>query len=476
MTAVLDSTRLIGSAVPRLSTEPLRRLTPATSRGFEVIAFAKYVLRKPLLPWQENLVVRALEIDPDGSYRFRIIVCLVGRQNGKSHVARVITLWRLFTGDARLALGVAQDLDIARELWAGCLATVHDLPWLAEHLAAERHTNGQQEFSLANAGRYKIAAANRQAGRGLTVDHLNLDELREQRKWDAWAALSKTTMAVANALILAISNAGDDQSVVLNHLRDIALSGKDPSVGLWEWSAPQGCDLDDPRAWTAANPGLGHTVQAHAIRTAASTDPPAVFRTEVLCQRVEQLDGAIDLAAWRACSDPGGADLGALRDRVCLCLDVSLDGQHITLAGAAVLDDGRVRVEMIAAWSSVAEARRDLRELAARLGARAGAWFPSGPAAELAPELRALGWRELKGAEVVEACMEFAGLVTGRGLLQDDDPLLTAHVGNAAKVRAGDGWRFTRRGAGHVDAVYAAAGATHVARTLPAERPRSAIY
>src|SRR5690606_7765235 len=122
-------------------------------------------------------------------------------------------------------------------------------------------------------------------------------------------------LARANGQIWAISNAGDDQSVVLNHLRDAALSGRDPSICLLEWSGPDGCELDDTEAWAQANPGLGYTVSEAAIRSALGTDPPAVFRTEVLCQRVDVLDGAVDLAAWKDCADPAGT-MDGLRDRV----------------------------------------------------------------------------------------------------------------------------------------------------------------
>ncbi len=47
--------KLIGCTEPRLFTPPLRPLTRATTRGFEVIEFAT-LTGKPLLPWQEWLV------------------------------------------------------------------------------------------------------------------------------------------------------------------------------------------------------------------------------------------------------------------------------------------------------------------------------------------------------------------------------------------------------------------------------------
>lgn len=477
MSASSPRSGLLGRPEPRLWTPPARKLTRKTSRGYEVADFADQVLGEPLLPWQRWLAIHGLELNPDGTFRFRVILVLVARQNGKTHLLRTISLWRLYVDGARLILGAAQSLDIAREAWSASVDAAKAVPELAAEIPPNgvRYANGEQCLTLASGGRYRITAASRQAGRGLTVDQLNLDELREQRDWAAWGALSKTTMARPSGQTWAFSNAGDDQSVVLNHLREAALSGRDPSIFLAEWSAPDGCDLDDPEAWAQANPGLGHTISEQAIRSALSTDPPAVFRTEVLCQKVEALDEAIDLAAWKDCADPAGS-LDTARDRVAAAVDVAPDGQHVTLAAAAALDDGRVRVEIVAAWRSTEEARRELSGLLERVQPRALAWYPSGPAAALAPILR--GHKdaiELKGGAVTEACQSFADLIAGRRIVHPADQLLDAHITGAQKYHVGDGWRFVRRGAGHVDAAYAAAGAVHAALTVPVTpriRPR----
>lgn len=477
--------RLVGCEKPRLATEPLRKLTRRTSLGYEVADFAAHVLGEPLLPWQRWLAIHALELSVDGGFRFRTVLALAGRQNGKTSLLRTIILWALYVNGARLVLGTAQDLSLARETWQNCIDTISGVPDLAAEMEKPRRVNGDEQFRLTSGARYKIAAANRSAGRGLPVDLLNFDELREQRSWAAWSALSKTTMARPRAQTWAISNAGDDESVVLNHLREAALSGRDASIGLFEWSAEYDCDLDDVKAWAQANPGLGHTISEQAIRSALGTDPPAVFRTEVLCQRVDALDSAVDLAAWRAGADPAGS-LDKHRDRVVLCVDVAPDSAHVTMTAAAALADGRVRVEVVQAWKSTDAARVELPGLLQRVKPAAVAWFPSGPAAALAPFLRPAEmvndqgkttkvtrpgdplYVELKGTSVAEACQSFADLVAARRVVHPGDPLLDAHIAGASKLRVGDGWRFTRRGAAHVDGAYSAAGAVYTVLTMPA--------
>ena len=503
--------KMLGRTTPRLWTPPQRKLTRATTHGYAIADFAD-AIGEPFLPWQRWLAVHAMELMPDGSYRFGIVLVLVARQNGKSTFKRTVSLWRLHIDGARLVLGVAQDVSLAREQWQMCLDTIQASPDLSEDLDTVRRVNGDEwlklktdldargedidereldyedddldeSLTLDGGGRYKIAASNRKAGRGLSVDELNIDELREQRSWAAWSALSKTTMARPDAQIWAMSNAGDDESVVLNQLRDSALSGRNPRIGLFEWSAEDNCELGDWKQIAQANPGLGHTVGASAIQLALDTDPPNVYRTEVLCQKVDQLDGAIDFEAWKALADPSGT-MNALRDRVAACLDGAPDGQHFTLTAAARLADGRPRIEVIRDWTTAAAVRAELPGVLAKVKPRAFGWYPGGPAAEMATFLRPLALQynrhpgkradgewpedgEIKGAKVSEVCQELAGLVRARGLVHAGQELLDTHIRGASKLTTGDGWRFTRRGDGHCDAAYSAAGAVNAALTMP---------
>ena len=315
MTVLAERPVLVGRTEPRLGTPPLVAgpsgpcgcgcaLTPASSLGFEAITFATDVLGVGLLPWQRYWLIHALELRPDGRYRFRTVLTLVARQQGKTTLLKIVSLWAMYLRRANLVLGAAQSLDIARESWAGAVDLAQGVPELADEVANVRYANGEQCLTLDSGARYRITAATRSAGRGLSVDLLILDELREHRTSDAWAALSKTTIARESPLTVGISNAGDNESVVLNQLRSAALAGADEQLGIFEWSAPDGCAIDDPQAWVQAMPGLGITINEAAVRTSLATDPPVVFRTELLCQRVDALDAAVDADAWRACGDP----------------------------------------------------------------------------------------------------------------------------------------------------------------------------
>jgi hypothetical protein len=473
-----------GYTDPLEFTAPLRELTPETSLGFEVIRFAAEVLQEPLLPWQQWLVVHAMELLPNGRPRFRTVLVLVARQNGKSHLARVIALYFLYELHVALVLGTAQTLDIARVLWdlAVDMAQGSDLRDEVEQVV---RANGRESLIVSSEdadgrryrGQYRIAASNRSAGRSLTVDLLFCDELREQLNWAGWSSLSKTTMAKPQAQIWALSNAGDDASVVLNKLEGSAKTGDDAdstgSIGLFRWAAPADCALDDVEGWRHANPALGITITVEAILSALETDPPAVFRTEVLCQRVDALVSAVDMAAWRSCADSSN-NMAPYRGRVVLGLDVASDGAHVSMIAATSMADGRHRVVSAGAWSSTSEARKALPGVLAAVKPALLVWFPSGPAASIGADLRKLTGVdviELTGGEVTEACQELAEEIKSHQVVHPGDPMINAHLSGARQLKSGDGWRFVRSDASHVDAAYAMAGALHALRTLPATRP-----
>jgi phage terminase large subunit-like protein len=283
-----------------------------------------------------------------------------------------------------------------------------------------------------------------------------------------------------------MTNAGDDRSVVLNDLREQALSEiergvTDTDMAIQEWSAPADADPEDPAALAQANPNLGRRIRLETLLKAARRakekggDTLTGYKTEVMCIRVRRLTPAVDAMAWTACKVPG--DLSAVRSRVAMVLDLAPDLRHATLAAAAVLPSGKVRVEVVEAWEGarcVAALRRALPGLVAKVKPRAIGWLPAGPAAALSVDMaKKPGWPP-KGVEVSElraeaaaVCMGFAEQVESGEIVHAGDPLLDAHVTGAEPLKRGEGWVFSRKGDGHVDAAYAAAGAVHLARSLP---------
>lgn len=351
-----------GCEKPRIYTQPLRPLTEETTLGFNAIAFAEVILGLTLLPWQKWLLIHIFELLPEGNLRFRTVIIEVARQNGKSLIAQVICLYRLFVDDTRMVLGTAQNLDVAREVWMDAVSLV-DGSELASKIDGITTGNGKEQLKVVvrvpdpshpgeyknQVRRWKVAAANRKGGRGLSIDTVLMDELREQENWDAWSAIKDTTMARDNGMVIGISNAGDDKSVVLKDRREEAIAEIDAGtdIAIFEWSAPADCDLDDVTAWAQANPSLGYTVSLDAMIN-ARRDPEPKFRTENLCQWVTTtVESYFDFEAWQVLEDSlSQVDSSS---EVKVAVDVSADRKRSYVSVAGWRSDGLMHVETIAA-------------------------------------------------------------------------------------------------------------------------------
>lgn len=381
--------KLFGRTEPRLWTRPLRKLTPETSLGFEVIEFAEMILHVLLWPWQKWLLVHALELLPNGEYRFRRVIVLVGRQNGKTTLASVLAAWWLFVESARRpdmvpplkfkVVGVAQTLDIAREPWDAVKLwcdpepeTVEDGELAVESLqdatAKVTDTNGKERIVARSRAHYEIRAAKN--ARGKPAARVLMDELREQRDWSGWNAVSQTSKSFWNGMLFGFSNAGDAGSVVLARQRNAALldlvdagfdvpdyvdrgiaaaeahaNGEDAdvSLGIFEWSGLPGCPKDDVDAILQSNPSIGYgamTVQICLADIRGMTD--AGYRTEVMCQWVTaQVDSFIGVKEWKSRHVSAGLVSPRRGSRTVWGVDTS-HNRSMTWIAAAVLDeDGR---------------------------------------------------------------------------------------------------------------------------------------
>lgn len=354
-----------GRTEPRIFTPPRRELTEETSLGFACIEYARTILGMDLMPWQEWALIHMLEIVGElGSrwhFRFRTVLLLISRQNGKTVLSKVIGSFFMNVLCVESVFGTSLSLDKAEEVWEAVVQDQTTIPELASDVKRVSRTNGSKKLVLSGLRTYKVGAPTRRAGRGDSNDLVLLDEVREQRDWETWSAAVASTNAKPNALVVCFSNAGDPDSVVLRQLRETAIeaiSGAKAgdfgggeidaeTLGLFEWSAPEGAKMDDLEALAYANPALGYgTITERALAAIRMTMPENKFRSECMCQQVETLlpqpfpDGA-----WEAGVDEESQI--AEDAELFYGIDLSQNRRWTCIAVAGIREDGNFHIEVI---------------------------------------------------------------------------------------------------------------------------------
>lgn len=356
------SARPMGHMVPRVFTPPRRKLTPQTTAGYAAVHFAEWLheqlagtrfeeLAPKLNPWQRWFLIHALELNQDGSYRFKTVLLWVARQNGKTFIVALLILFRMFVdGDAQV-IGVAQKLATAKKTWEHAQKIIDAIPRLKQERGERSNTNGELWFELKDAQRYWVDSADN-GGRGLTFDLVFVDEILKHKSFKAWSALSKTTAARRRSQLIAASNAGDMDAIVQRHLHKMALDAieaddAETSMGLFWWSAPPGMPLDTPEAWAYSNPSMNYNLPQENLASYWISDPAPVFASEVGNVFVDSsVGGPFQPGKWADGFDrvsrrkPGGD--------VYLCVEVSPQREWAHIAFAAYREDGLVHVGIMA--------------------------------------------------------------------------------------------------------------------------------
>lgn len=343
-----EASGLVGSATPRIAPpQPLRSDIESFRRTAAELGI-------PLRPWQEVAASYLMATGPDGYPLYREVAIVVARQNGKTTLAKPFIVHQLREG--RRITHLAQVRELPRKMF-GLVAESLDESLFPkrrgkggkEHTVWPRFGSGSEEILLANGGEYRIAAANRGGARGFTNDKVIIDELREMESTEIMEAAESTILTSPWGQIVYFSNAGTDESVVLNALRKRAQS--DPSLAYLEWSADPDLDAGDRRGWLEANPSVGHDPvlldsleRAYQRHRLGGTMP--IFETENLCRWVHTMRPALVTSEqWDACRT---AERPPRPQRQHVAVSMDPDGARASAAVAWLGRDGICYLTMLA--------------------------------------------------------------------------------------------------------------------------------
>lgn len=439
------------------------------------------VIGRPLDPWQRWLAIHALELLPNGWPRFRQVLVLVARQNGKTELLVVLSLFWLWVQQVGMVLGTSTKLDYSRESWLKAVKLARSSPDLRPDIAARgavRNANGEQEIATPWGSRYKIAAANEEGGRSLTVDRLVEDELRQHHDYSAHEAAENAMNAVDDAQAWAITNEGDDRSVVLHDLYDagvrfIQTGEGDERLGVFAWSARPGCDLLDVDETAQANPNLGRRIQWESLvgkaRRAklAGGEVEAKYRTEVLCQRVQRLrEQPVTSDAWTETAD----DIRPSGDPV-FFVTIAKEMVSASIAVAAT-HEAVPHVELADHRPGVAWLVERVKELKGRYPQARFAAYAAGPVKSWLPTFADFGvdLQLINATDASAACTHLQRLSDDGAFTHSPDPVVADSLAGAEKRDLdGGGWSWDwRASTSDLAPIAAVTGALWLLETHPA--------
>lgn len=453
---------LIGAIKPRLHTPFVK----GPSRIEEVEEFLKSI-DQGLLPWQRCVIEDMLKVSKDGKWVKKTNLLIAPRQNGKTHVAKVMILAHLFIFGSKNVMGLSSNRNMALDVFRAVANTIEDNDILKAQVRRIRYANGQESITLLNGARYEIVAATRDGSRGKSVDFLFIDELREISD-EGFKAAVPTTRARPNSQSLYCSNAGDAFSTVLNDLRSRCMDYPSKTLGFYEYSAPIQIrqNLHDRKLWAMSNPALGHTITEEAIEEAIATNSIEATLTETFSVWIDSQVSPWTFGSIEACSN---SELQIpVGPTTIMAFDVSPSKRTGSLVAGQIVD-GKIAVGLMETFTS--EIAIDELKMTNSIHEWAMKYRPQYIAydkyatASIAQKLEQQGYKmiDVSGQAFYQACGELSDSLTNNRLIHQGQSEWVNSMNNCAMKVNDAGWRIVRRkSAGDVTAAISTAMVVHL--------------
>jgi phage terminase large subunit-like protein len=450
-----------GATEPRLHSPYLTGHT----RGDEIAQLAESI-GLPLLPWQDFVIRDMTTVDESGMFIRKTNLVLCARQQGKTHLARMMMLGHMFLFDSPNVLIMSSNRSMALDTFRQVAYAIEGSDELSRQVKQIRFANGTESIELKNGHRLDVVAATRDGSRGRTASLLYIDEVREISE-EGYRAATPTTRAKPNAQTLLTSNAGDAFSTVLNDLRERALSNPPETFGFYEYSAPTFAKITDRDGWAAANPALGYTVTEAALEEAVSTQPIETTKTEMLCQWISST-----ASPWPHMSveEAGDKDLKLVPGPLTVfAFDVAPSRRDGSLVMGQVMPDGRIGVAVLEIFHS--DVSIDELFVANAIARWAKIYFPRQvcydkyTTASIAKRLEVNGIQitDISGQKGYQASGDLYEALANKRLVHSGQDELVTHMANCAAKESDASWRIVRRkSAGPVDIAIGLSMVVHV--------------
>ena len=410
--------------------------------------------------WQHHTLAVICDRLPDGRYRYRTVVVVICRQNGKTTLLFFVVADKLSQG--RVILFTLHERQKARNKWlevaVALSAAVPGRYHVSKRLGAEELVDTWTD------GKFVLVTPDDAGGRSDTADDIIVDEAAHIKP--AFLKAAKASLLTKpGAQTILISSGMTDKSEDMATARetaygDLACPSGTASHGVIEWAAKtdpgiDGIDIYDEELWVECIPTLGLPggVTYDAVRDMASDLPPEIFARELLSVPTgSPLLPPISASMWEACQIKRLPPLKSLRN-VVLAVDTSPNQRQSSIAIAgmrgdviygAILSNARGDDWVLA--DTLAAARR-ARPMCIIIDAKS-------PAAQIAERAERRGQRpELTGPQyMAQSCAAlFTSMAGPRIRVVADDAMTAAATGAIKRPIADTGWAWNRRDGSALD-------------------------
>lgn len=454
---------LTGAVMPRLHTPWVE----GESKVDAIIELAERI-GQPLLEWQIVILRDMCAVDENDQFIKKSSLLVCSRQSGKSHVLRMRVLAGLFYfGEMNILIMSSQMLMASKslEIMAGIIDRNEFLRRDVKGGNIEKaykRTNGNNRIILESGAEVRVVAATADSSRGLTADVVWIDELRHVGT-EALDAVKSTTLTRPNSQRFYTSNAGFKDSHVLNDMRERSLNKPPKSVGYYEYSAHDGCDIWDRSAWAMANPSLGLLISEAAMEEIVATSDYSAVMTENLCKWVGTDLSPWTPGSWEECADPDLIISPGMYSMFAFDLEPHAK-RHAALMAGAILPDGRIGISLVKTWES--DRAIDELKIAVDIKGYCDEWMPkqvlfdkyTGQA--IADRLHVSGIKveDCSGSQFYTACSTFKDYIDNKRVVHGNQEFLNESMDNVAAKSNDQAWRIIRkRSSGSVAAPISAA-------------------
>ena len=469
---------LRGALKPRLHSPWLK----GESKGAQVAELAERI-GQPLLDWQKLILDDMLTMDKKGMYIRKTSLLLIARQSGKSHLARMRCLAGLFMFGEKDILIMSSNRGMAMKSFNIMADIIERNDWMRAQLKdgdpkkGIRRTNGDERIILASGAQLEVRAATSDGARGMTADFLWIDELREVST-AAMDAAKSVTLARMNSQRLFTSNAGSADSTELNNLHEACRNYPPKSLGYYEYSAPDFCDIWDRKAWAMANPSMGYLISVEAIEETIASSTTDAARTESLCQWISALNCPFSTEVLENSSDSTlEMTVGAY---TIFGFDVSPSRRNGSLVAGQLLPDGRIGIGILETYSS--QVAIDELKMAASIKAWCDIYHPrivcfdKYATQTIADRLMNSGvvCEDVSGQQFYKACGDLLEGMTNLRVVHNGQKSLLEQFQNTAAKTNDSAWRIIkRRSSGDISAPI---GLAMCVSKLMIPQPKPQIY